>query len=326
MTVLQGSLVHAKTAEGRRFIRKGFGLTPDDDLLYALGWPYFAWLEPGDAKPAELADARKFSSKYAYFIGPRPEGVVKRNLRHTLTFGNDGDELEAIQNDAPLSGKELEKIFDTLMTVQFGFVTAFLLESVTSADIVIDAIVTRLEATPVKRWKQGGFETFGTGCVRALHFLLLRTDAAHAARARSRLEAIWDDTAAKTLEDGSRVTETLDFVLHGKAGVERSGHRIGALVHNDAMFALDDLAYVRKTALASIPKMVARDRASVSARLAFLGGAPVIDAIATHVKQVHATARNDLAVGLSRCAHPKVPAIMTALGTTTAKRWLKSHG
>jgi hypothetical protein len=326
MNVVQGSLAHAETAEGRKFIRQGFGLTPDDDLLYALGWPYFVWLEPGDAKPAELADARKFSAKYVYSVGPRPEGVVKRNLRHTLTFGNNGDQLEAIQNDEPLSGKELEMIFDTLMTVQFGFVTAFLLESVTSPEIVIDAILARLKATPVKRWERGGFETFGTGCVRALHFLLLRTGAAHAGEARARLEALWDDTVAKTLEGGSRVAATFDFMLNGKAGVERSGHRMGEVLHNDAMFAIDDLAYVRKTALAFIPTMVARDRASVSARLAFLGGDPVIDAIATHVKQVHSTARDDLAVGLSRCAHPKVPAIMTALGTTTAKRWLKAHG
>jgi hypothetical protein len=107
--------------------------------------------------------------------------------------------------------------------------------------------------------------------------------------------------------------------------VERSGYRQDAVLQNDAQFALDDLAYVRKTALEFIPKMVARDRASVSARLAFLGGDPVLEAIATHVKQVHSGARDDLAVGLSRCAHPKVAGIMSALGTTTAKRWLKAR-
>ena len=325
MDVVQGSLAHAETAEGRKFIRQGFGVTPDDDLLYALGWPYFAWLEPGDAKPAELADARKFSAKYVYSVGPRPEGVVKRNLRHTLTLGTDDDELEAIQNDAPLSGRELEKLFDVLMDAQFGFVVTLLLESVTSPEIVLEALVARLKALTPGQWKDGPFETFGGGCVRALHFLLLRGDAEHSATARARLEALWDDSAAKALTQGSRAARTFDLVLHGRDGVERSGYRQGEALQNDAQFATDDLPYVRKTALAFIPKMVARDRASVSARLAFLGGDAVLDAIATHVKQVHATARDDLAVGLSRCAHPKVATIMSALGTTTAKRWLKAR-
>jgi hypothetical protein len=323
MDVVQGSLAHAETAEGRRFIRQGFGATPDDDLLYALGWPYFAWLEPGDAKRADLADARKFSAKYVYSVGPRPEGVVKRNLRHTLLFGTGADELEAIQNDAPLSSRELERIFDALMDAQFGFVTALLLESVTSPEIVLDAILSRLKALPPEAWKQGDFETFGGGCVRALHFLLLRSDADHSHASRARLEALWDRSAAPALEGGSRVARTFDLVLHGRDGVERSGQRLGQVLQNDAMFAIDDLAYVRTSALAFIPKMVARDRASVSARLAFLGGDPVIDAIATHVGQVHSTARDDLALGLSRCAHPRVAGIMTALGTPAAKRWLK---
>ena len=51
----------------------------------------------------------------------------------------------------------------------------------------------------------------------------------------------------------------------------------------------------------------------------------MLAAIEQHVKQIHATGRDPLAIGLSRCAHLLVPKIMAGLGTTTAKRWLKAR-
>ena len=94
---------------------------------------------------------------------------------------------------------------------------------------------------------------------------------------------------------------------------------------NDAEYVLDDPGYVRDKVLAAISKMKPADRGYVSGRLAFLGGDEVFQAIAKNIKRIHSSNRESLAVSLSRCAHPRVAEIMTALGTPTAKQWLKEQ-
>lgn len=321
----QGALADAATADGRKYIRAGFGATDEDDLLYALGWPNMVWLEPGDAKPRELATVDKFSSKHVFVAGPRKEGVARRNLRQIWSLRQDKAHcLEAIQNSAPIDDTERERLFDFVVREPFGFVTTLILEALYSSRAVLDALVPRIEALTDEDWMIGMFESFGGGCLRAVHFLLLRTDETHAREMRMRLENVWDDVAEKNRAD-SRAAKALDLALHGKAGVARSGGGYDTLFRNELELVPNDPDFVRSHALAFIPAMKSRNRSFVSARLAFLGGDDVLAAIAANVKNIHSSHREELAVGLSRCARPIVGDIMAALGTPTAKRWLKAR-
>ncbi len=74
----QGILTHASTASGRRTIRRGFGFTPDDDLVYALGWPSLTWLVAGDVTKADLEDSSRFFKRNLYKVGPAPAHRFKR--------------------------------------------------------------------------------------------------------------------------------------------------------------------------------------------------------------------------------------------------------
>jgi hypothetical protein len=62
--------------DGARFVRPGFGWTPDDDLAFALGYPHHHSFE-GEATPMEAEEARKLLAKRVNsLISPEDKPLV----------------------------------------------------------------------------------------------------------------------------------------------------------------------------------------------------------------------------------------------------------
>jgi hypothetical protein len=320
--LVQGALVDSQSAFGLALLRPGYGRTPEDDRLYALGWPNMSWLTPGDASEKELDDRKLLSSRYPFECGPIPAGVVPRRVRTLAEIRKNKGPGFAYLDASPIGAKERESLFDFALTEQLGFATTMMLESILGTPVVLNGYVERLRKLKPKDWT-GAFGS-ADGALRAIHFMLLRTEATQAKKLREELSRIH---AAASKAGRSNALSALDVAVNGREGVERSGEREGDddLIMDDAEYVLDDPGYVRDKVLAAITKMKPADRGYVSGRLAFLGGDEVFEAIAKNIKRIHSSNRESLAVSLSRCAHPRVAEIMTALGTPTAKEWLKGQ-
>ena len=314
-SLTQGSLAEETTAFGKQHLREGFGLTPEDDVLYALGWPRLTWLEPGDATAKELANSKLFSSRYPFSVRPTPVGVVPRRLRSLVAWrAQNSDSIDAQNDTSPIKSKEREALLDFALTELYGFAFTFLLESILTTPVVLDGFVARLRAMKPKKLSA----LSSGGALQAIHWLLLRTDAPRARDLRAELSAIH---AAAAKHGESRAIEGLDLAVNGRAGVERSGEQDDdGVIMNDVEYAIDDLDFVRDRALAFLPKMKAADRSWVSARLAFLGGDAGLAAIAANTRKIHASGREALVLGLSRCAHPLAAEIVASVAPKKTKK------
>ena len=226
---VHGALADTGSAFGLSFLGPGYGRTPEDDRLYALGWPKMSWLTPGDASEKELDDRKLLSSRYPFECGAIPAGVVPRRVRTLDELRKNKAPGFAYLDASPIGARERESLFDFALTEQLGFATTMMLESLPTTPVVLKG--------HVERHRRG----------------------TRAARSRSPVL-------------GLRLPE----------GRRRSRHE-------------------RR-------------------------GDEVFEAIAKNLKRIHSSNRESLAVSLSRCAHPRVAEIMTALGTPTAKQWLKEQG
>ena len=176
---VQGALVDSRSAFGLAFIRPGYGRTPEDDRLYALGWPNMSWLTPGDASEPELDDRTLLSSRYPFECGAMPVGVVPRRVRALAELRKNKAPGFAYLDASPIGAKERE---------QLGFATTMMLESILTTPVVLNGYVERLRKLKPKDWT-GAFGR-ADGALRAIHFMLLRTEAAQAKKLREELSRI----------------------------------------------------------------------------------------------------------------------------------------
>ena len=296
--IVQGSLVDVRSAAGRDGIRKGYGFTEEDDVLYALGWPRLVWLEPGDASAKELADSKLFSSRYRWDLRSMPIGAAPRSLRGLMDWRKQNSDSIDAQNDAsPIKPKEREAMLDFALTEMLGFGFTLRLEAIFTTPVVLDGLMDRLRKKKAKDWV-GAFGATANAAIGAMHWMLLRTEKARASQLREELSAIHKAMSKGT--ERSRALKALDLAVNGRAGVERSGYvNDKGMLGNDVEYAFDDFDFVRAKALAFIPTMRPADRSWVSGRLAYLGGPDVLEAIAKNVKGVHTSHRDALALDLS---------------------------
>jgi hypothetical protein len=280
------ALHHAAAASGAKLVKPGFATTKDGDLAFALGFPHLEYIvddHPDDARAEMIAYERR-----SYRLG-WPRNVATRWCRITASKGFkrtlqgstelDGAGKKALKNGAPLAAEEvaltLKAIFSDTTSYEDLQELVRLYEAFMGPELIATSIVDALEKSSNNVWNHQDHDR-----AQVLHhvgFLLLRLPASLADKLRSRLAAIFD-RRVKTLpskELGPRKGErgsllrALDLVLHGRAGVERSGERSedaiepGDLVHvtNDAKFVCE----------------AARQHASADPRLVFLGGEPVLD-------------------------------------------------
>jgi len=96
----------------------------------------------------------------------------------------------------------------------------FVLEALTSTDVVLEAVVRAIEGLPKKRW--GAMDDENPGLIAYLSgFLLLRSK--KRAAFEKRLEAIYAATVkAKIAEGEETLRGGLDLALHGDAGAART--------------------------------------------------------------------------------------------------------
>jgi hypothetical protein len=150
------------------------------------------------------------------------------------------------------------------------------LEALLGSVAVAEATVAAIAQAADKPQGAGAFERGGPAVVRAgLSWLLWRVPVAVRQRLRAELERAFHGG----VQDTFLFKEALDVMLHGRAGVERSGSNFNGALHlGDLVFAADDPAWAREVALARLAKLRPADREWFNPQLVVLTGREVLEA------------------------------------------------
>jgi hypothetical protein len=280
------ALVHGSAADGARFVQRGFAITPEADLAFALGFPHLEYIvddHPDDARAEMIAYERR-----TYRLG-WPRAIATRWCRITASKGcrrtpQGATELDtagkkALKNPAPLNGEEiaatLKAMFSDTSSYEELRDLVRLFEAFAGPELIASSIVDALEKSGNAIWNHQDLDR--AQVMHHVGFLLLRLPTAIANKLRSRLTAVFDRRvkALPAKELGPRKGErgsllrALDVVLNGRAGAERSGERSeDGLEPGDLLHVTDDAEFVRE---------IACQRVAADPRLVFLGGEPVLD-------------------------------------------------
>ncbi|HEY0192543.1 MAG TPA: hypothetical protein VGC42_15600 [Kofleriaceae bacterium] len=285
-----GRITHAfengDKSSGAAKIKRGFATSPAGDLAFALGFPHVEYIlddHPDDARAEMIAYDRR-----SYRLG-WPRSIATRWCRITASKGFkrtpqgatelDGAGKKALKNPAPLSPDEvaltLKSMFSDTSSYDELENLVRLYEAFMGPELVVNSIVDALEKSGNSVWNHQDKDR--CRALRHVGFLLLRMPAGAADKLRGRLSAVFDRRvkalADKELkprkgEHGS-LLRALDLVLHGKAGVERSGER------SEDAFEPADMVHV--TDDRELVAAVAREKVTPDSRLVFLGGDTVLD-------------------------------------------------
>lgn len=279
------ALAHGSAASGARFVRPGFALSPEADLAFALGFPHLEYIvddHPDDARAEMIAYERR-----SYRLG-WPRNIAIRWCRITASKGcrrtpQGATELDtagkkALKNSAALSQDEITLTLKALFTDTSSYEDlrelVRLFEAFVGPELVASSIVDALERSSSAVWTHQDHDR--ALVMHHVGFLLLRLPPATADKLRGRLATVFDRRvkALPSKELGPRRGErgsllrALDVVLHGRLGAERSGERgEDGIEPGDLVHVTSDADFVREAAC----------RLSPDARLAFLGGEPMLE-------------------------------------------------
>jgi hypothetical protein len=236
---------------------RGLGVSPTIDRFLGLGFPHMIAITGDPELDFESAQTLHGQSPGALLGSVAPRALVPR--------------LYAVATTAPDPAK-LKRAFDAPPAVtldaaidrafRYG-APLFLLEAMFDSAPVAEAIVAKLERAPLASWREP-LDRQAPSIIRALGWILHRVPAP----ARERLRAVLEQTYERVTESGSgdwRPARALDVILHGRAGVERSGGRAanrpdGALFFSDLAFVGDDREWLIDTVTAQLERMKPRDR------------------------------------------------------------------
>ena len=330
---LTGALGCGDRAFGMAHERPGVGLTRTDDRLLALGYPHM--LVPVDEpvpwqKMQTMADVFK---AYPLLDGDWPRELFLWLLaRWDIACMPHLWGKNPAQTDDPPT-HDIDALIAGPHKVGDRDILLYALEAVHGSIAVAERAVALVES-----WSDEDFghKTGHMSLVRGLHFVLLRVDRDERASLVDRLEAVFARVQETCRYPNGVFRETvrgLDVALHGRAGVERSGYRPDRveLGTSDLALAWDDTAWIAEIALARVPEYAPRDRPAIDARLAFLGGEPVVQALCDNVAGFHSSQRKRIVMQMGRFAHPAVRRAMETLAGLSgakkeAKTWLTVHG
>jgi len=272
--------------DGARLVRSGFARRPEDDLAFAIGYPHHCVLVGDVAGDDDAALSAAISQEWL----PRISRALAPRVARVFGLAPIGPEPVASARQqamaAPLHAAEARKILakrargsSSGKDSQLGF----LLEALVGPEVVVGAVIEaieRFEAKELARWNGGAIQLLRWG----VGFALLRCPATVGAAFRARLEVVYARAVAAAKPDQSaQLRDMLDVVLHGAAGAERSGHRYqGPVSPYDLLFADDDPAYV----VAQVQRHPIESLWRPWARLAFLGGEPVVAHYAGHWRKI----------------------------------------
>ena len=204
------------------------------------------------------------------------------------------------------------------------------LEAQVGPEVIVDALVEaleRLKDEDFQRWNRAAIQLVRWG----VGFALLRCPAPVGVAQRKRLEATYVRAkAARKQDQPGQVEQMLDVVLHGAAGAERSGQRYeGSVQPFDLLFVHDDPAYV----LAQVQRHRFEPLWRPWARLAFLGGEPVVKHYASHWRKIRDAADVRAFVrDFGKIRSPSVGRAIREIAATPASpaaedaaAWLRDH-
>jgi hypothetical protein len=248
---------HGKMAFGARFVRDGFAFTPEHDLEFALGYPHVITLVEA---PTNEAMFESYAS-----VREVPREQAPRFARWLAT----GKVPAATYGDTFMSEDEARDIVAARMKASLferDRDLVRLLEAIVGPEIVLDAITSGLEAYGEAELGQYNRAASQTTLWLSLGLLRARTNVSE--EHRKRLEALFERWPA------CQMRNVLDMTLHGGAGVKRCGYKYEGFIQDfDLIHAYDDPKLVTR----EIKKGVLGPSFVPDARLAFIGGEPLID-------------------------------------------------
>jgi hypothetical protein len=260
--------------------KEGFGCTPEDDVLFALGFPFVRWLSTSHPDDANVEGAVKDAVEKAYptYGMEWPVKIAARLLRKWGVARS----AVASTSTEPLT-KDEAKLFAARF-VRGGAGGAYdqhedavlLLEAFVGADAALEDLVGGLETITADDWKNTSYLL--QSVVVPMGAMMDRVPTARAKAYEERLSALLKKRRKSHPELGG--TKALDVLLGGAEGFARSGNRLGTgeYIARFAAMVTDDPQVVREVVLAETKPQSARH----IARLAYLGGADeVLDGYAS---------------------------------------------
>jgi hypothetical protein len=213
--------------------------TAEQTRLYARGYPYLTILvdDHKDDKNPALSATNVFREYYGIYHARWPRRVAHAFARASAV-ARDGDwstdeVAKAASSTADVTADEARTIIRALLAdgrcsggIHQTFHAVFTLEAIASTDVVLDAIVSGLEALPNERWNaadpnESGDDDDAALLAFATGFLLLRTT--NRAAFEKRLEALYAATIKANAALGEEtVRGALDLALHGTDGAKRA--------------------------------------------------------------------------------------------------------
>lgn len=311
-------------ADGLRFLRKGFAFTPQDDRLFALGWPHARildtehedaddpmtsleeMLEDEENRPYEQVWPVEVARRFVRILGAREQRASTASL------------AAVAKRAEPVTVAEARELVTNAIT-RIGYnegdlVEHFvlLLEAMVGPEPVLDAAISALERLAPASWASRNAD--GGEVLFELGFILLRAPAAAAAKHRQRLVDLWERITAGGRPE-SEQTDSLDAVVNGAEGATRAGGK-----------ARDMYAHVRD-APELLAKVVRESEYIPDARFIFLGGDGVLAELAKQWKNWDAAT---FLADLGRIRGPGVVEIVRAMSLQSdakpeAKAWLREH-
>jgi hypothetical protein len=268
-------------------------------MLFALGYPHIV-VPTDDPLPDDIKDADALHKRFPLRTTHVPRAFLPRYFAAVRKGANEQGVAQALATEPPPWTDEklksqVERAFEAGSLYSYD---VLLLEAMVGSARFAEVAVERLEAYPEAAWDEAGgdLDTYGGDALGKLYFVLLRTPAALRDALVKRLESLYERIGKVRFENGSRAHKALDVVLHGHAGVERSGYRSAeGDVFYDLIYADDNPRYVEDNALAVLARLKPADRAQFDLRIAFLGGAKVVSALKAGTAKFHSTQRKEIA-------------------------------
>ncbi len=320
---------HGAGAFGAKYLRPGFAFTPEQDLHFALGYPHHAVLLDGD--PADETPEARAAFVNDTGLGPLvpwPRGTAIRAVRVFDRILDDDALLEAMGKPASeITDDEAARLVEKNFTESKASRLLLLLEGLVGPDAVVQGALSVLAKRGEEIVQDDDADVGST--IYTLGFLLLRLPAAAGAAARAQLASLYEALASRSTDpplDRPSPLRSLDVVLHGAAGSERSGHRAAGKVSIYFLgHVVDDPAYVARV-VPPVIKPFADD--DPDPRRAFLGGEEVLAREVAAWKGYRAQDRVVERFGAIR-SELILPAMLEMSATSKAKRdaaaWFGAH-
>lgn len=254
---------------------KGLGVSPGVEAWLGLGFPYV--IVPTDQDAPHLDTVGAFDKRH-----PRDANVMPRAaVAQQLAISTHWPPLAATAPLPKVAKLSLGGAVKKMLESHNGRVTQqleVLFGTLPVAEEIVRQIVEAAAKGKVAKFEARGPATLGAG----LPWLLWRIPRGDRDRLRASLHEVSERKTGRT----GRFDRALDVILHGRAGVERSGSNFNGKLHlGDLKHADDDPEWARDTALKILENLRPADREWFDAQLVVLCGPRLLTAFRASVEK-----------------------------------------